>query len=150
MEENMIVNDEVAIALREMVPFTNQSIKGLAGERQGVAQLDFERLRDKYPRIVTKTNRFDIPHCITCDCCLSSQSSFKDRNQIVYCKLCLGGVHIKCHGRQFSYTYSSVMKDFLCERCTYLLDNKSEEEDAVRCRFCDELSGIMIYCMRTE
>ena len=38
------------------------------------------------------------------------------------------------------------MKDFVCERCRYIVDNNIQEYDAVRCRFCDEIRGIMIYC----
>lgn len=52
-------------------------------------------------------------------------------------------------------------KYFICERCTYLLDNNNDDEekendnmndfgssllDSVRCFYCEELKGIMIYC----
>lgn len=39
------------------------------------------------------------------------------------------------------------MKDFVCERCRYIIDNSPPPEDvvAMRCRFCDEPKGIMIY-----
>jgi hypothetical protein len=42
------------------------------------------------------------------------------------------------------------MKDFLCERCTYYLDNNVEEIDEIRCRFCEEIKGIFIFCDKKE
>jgi len=39
------------------------------------------------------------------------------------------------------------MKEFVCERCQFIVDNNPPPEDvlAMKCKFCDELKGIMIF-----
>ena len=127
--------------MNEEIPVTNISL----GKWESNPK-DIKNLRQKYEALVVKTNNFTECGKIKCDCCLSSLSSPKEKNQIIFCRICLAGTHVKCHGRALAYSYTKDMRDYTCERCRYLIDNNIEEYDAVRCRFCDELKGIMIYC----
>lgn len=42
------------------------------------------------------------------------------------------------------------MTEFICERCRFLIDNNPPEEDLklLKCAFCSDLSGVMIYVDR--
>ena len=138
----MLIDSRTAVAFNEIIPITNMSLGKFAQIPH-----DLHQTRLKYEKLITLTNSFiESPPKIKCDCCLSSTSQPYENNQIVYCRICLAGIHIKCHGRSLAHTYTQALKDFICERCRYMIDNKVEEIDAIRCRFCDELKGIMIYC----
>ena len=82
-----------------------------------------------------------------CDCCLS-QKNDEPGNQIVFCTLCLGAVHVKCHARRLLYAYTDDMNDFTCERCRYIIDNQPDPTEIkllFLCKFCPEEKGIKIF-----
>ena len=59
---------------------------------------------------------------------------------------------MKCHGRKLIYSYSKDMTDFVCERCTYIVDNSPDPKEIkslFQCRFCNEEKGIKIYIDKT-
>jgi hypothetical protein len=47
------------------------------------------------------------------------------------------------------YTYkgkNQILQDeFLCERCKYLIDNEVDDYMAIKCKYCDEPTGVLIY-----
>jgi hypothetical protein len=61
---------------------------------------NYENLRLKYPKIVSDCNDIEGGN-LKCDSCLSSVS-YED-NKLIYCEMCLGAVHINCHGRKLLY-----------------------------------------------
>ncbi len=69
------------------------------------------------------------------------------------CRVCLAGVHVKGHGRALAFQDNKDLKDFICERCKYYIDNEvasSDAKEAIRCRFCEDPRGIMIYCQKNN
>lgn len=138
-----ILDDPRALqAFNEEVPLTALSM-GITKDT------DFAKIRAQYPAIVNKKNN-PLQGLLQCDCCLSQKSRPEDQNQIVYCQVCLSAVHVKCHERRLTYAYSEDMVDFICERCRFLIDNNPKEEDLkqLKCAFCDEQTGILVYIDR--
>jgi hypothetical protein len=37
------------------------------------------------------------------------------------------------------------LRDFICERCRYIIDNNVENIEKLKCKLCDEPKGIMIF-----
>ena len=140
--ENEILDDpKTANAYNEYAPITN-AVLGVGNLKQ------YGELRPRYPKVITDTNDFQNG-ILRCDCCLSSVS-YQD-NPLVYCELCLGAVHVNCHGRKLLYasqgTDKTSFESFICERCKYYSDNdySSKDYEKIKCRFCDELKGILIF-----
>ena len=130
-----------AIAYNEFAPITNIVL--------GTGSLkNYEQLRFRYPKIINDTNNIQQRE-LTCDGCLSSLNH--PDNKLVYCELCLSAVHVNCHGRKLLYASQGSDKtsfdQFICERCKYFVDNNTSDKDyeKVKCKFCDETKGIMIY-----
>lgn len=144
--ENEILEDpRTELAFNEFAPITNMVL--------GTGTLKrFDKLRDRYPKIISETNCIETGF-LTCDCCLSSRSTAD--NKLVYCELCLNAVHVNCHGRKL--LYASQGKDgafdsFVCERCKYYIDNDCSHKDyeRIKCKFCDELKGILIFLDKND
>ena len=126
------------VALNEEVPLTSTAM-GIATEES------MAELRQRYSQIVCLKNNIGLG-LIQCDCCLSQKP--QEKNPILFCQLCLSGVHVKCHSRRLLYSYSEDMTDFICERCRYIIDNgpdPSEIKLKFQCRFCNEEKGILVY-----
>ncbi|CDW91305.1 phd zinc finger-containing protein [Stylonychia lemnae] len=136
--ENEILDDpRTANAFNEFAPITNV-VLGTG------SMIGYDELRQKYDKIINYKNNIALG-MLQCDSCLS-RVSYED-NKIVYCELCLSAVHIKCHGRKLLYAAKggAPFDQFICERCKYLVDNDFNEYENIKCKFCDELTGILIY-----
>ncbi|TNV84102.1 hypothetical protein FGO68_gene3647 [Halteria grandinella] len=147
LANDVLEDPRTANAYNEYAPLTNQ-VLGTGSMR------DYELLRLRYAKIVSQINNIE-QGVMTCDCCLSSVNT--PSHPMVYCELCHNSVHIRCHGRKLWYASQgqdqTPFDSFICERCKFLLDNDTtaqECENKVRCRYCDELKGIMVYIDKND
>lgn len=120
-------------AFSEEVPLTAQSL-GLT------RNVSYSELRQRYPEIVNKNND-PLKGLMQCDVCLSQISHPEEKNQIIYCLVCLSATHVKCHQRKLCYAYSQDMTDFICERCQYLVDNQPPGQQTEQTKKTDPLTG---------
>eukprot|EP00347_Sterkiella_histriomuscorum_P006488 403352576 len=143
LESEILEDPRTANAYNEYAPITNVVL--------GTGFLiNYDEVRAKYDKVINTSNN-PAAGDLQCDCCLS-RVSYTD-NKLVYCELCYSAIHVKCHGRKLLYSSQGgtiPFDTFLCERCKYYVDNDFENYEQIKCKFCDELKGILIYIDRNQ
>ncbi|CDW90148.1 protein jade-3 [Stylonychia lemnae] len=100
----------------------------------------------KYSYIYEKKNEID--ENIVCDVCLDDIVE-DGVDSLVICDLCNSATHQSCYGNEILKNYPQSNQWF-CRRCTCLLSNTQLTVIDIKCHFCNQLKGMLMFCQKNN